>query len=47
MSEKAIVLTIGDSAPDFNAADYAGKPVQLSSSLSEGTVVLIFLRGFR
>jgi peroxiredoxin len=47
MSDETIVLAIGDSAPDFNAADFAGKPFKLSSSLSEGPVVLIFLRGFR
>jgi len=47
MSEKTIVLTIGDSAPEFNTADFAEKPVILSAVLSEGPVVLIFLRGFR
>ena len=46
MTDKTTILTIGDSAPEFNSVDFVGKPVKLSAALSEGPVVLIFLRGF-
>jgi len=46
MTDKTTVLTIGDNAPEFNSVDFAGKPEKLSTALSEGPVVLIFLRGF-
>ncbi|MEN6319830.1 MAG: hypothetical protein ABFD82_13880 [Syntrophaceae bacterium] len=46
MTDKTTVLTIGDNAPVFSTVDFTGKPVNLSDALSEGPVVLVFLRGF-
>lgn len=39
------VLTVGDTAPDFELPDATGKPVRLSELLKQGPVVINFYRG--
>ena len=41
----ASVLAVGTVAPDFRAADAAGRPVKLRQLLQKGQVVLYFYRG--
>jgi peroxiredoxin len=37
---------VGSTAPDFELADAEGKSYRLSELLTDGPVVLVFLRGF-
>ncbi len=41
----ASALRVGEKAPDFRAADAAGRPVALKELLRKGPVVLYFYRG--
>ena len=45
-AEKSEKLKMNDQAPMFSATNFNGKPLSLASLLDDGSLVLVFLRGF-
>ncbi len=46
MSVNSRTATVGQPAPDFTLADQHGSEFHLADAVSNGPVVVVFLRGF-
>jgi peroxiredoxin len=46
MAVHSRTASVGSEAPDFELTDQHGKAFHLSEAISDGPVVLVFLRGF-
>jgi hypothetical protein len=46
MSARSRTATVGQPAPDFGLTDQHGNGFRLDEAVTDGPVVLVFLRGF-